>query len=214
MKKFFVVTVLFALPIVAYLFFSSGVNNFARLPVLSENIQPSVDLSSLEGEDLSLEGHISILGFPGKEPLKNLTGAYHLAEKIYEPYYQFKDLQFVFVVPESSEEEIRLMKEELGQIVDMSKWKFFLGSEEAVEKLFLDLKTDLTLQEDLSLPQVFIIDKNGNLRGRDDDEDNGMLYGYDTESVAVLNNKMNDDVKVILAEYRLELKKYKSNRSN
>lgn len=32
--------------------------------------------------------------------------------------------------------------------------------------------------------------------------------GYDATSVADLNNKMIDDVKVILAEYRLALKKY------
>ncbi len=214
MKKFFVVTVLFALPIVAYLFFSSGVNNFARLPVLTENVKQTGELHSLKGEELSLEGHITILGFPGKQPMENLTGAYHLAEKIYEPYYQFKDLQFVFVAPESSEEDIRLMKNELGQIVDMSKWKFFLGTEEAVKQLFEGLETNRSLRDDLSSTEVFIIDKNADLRGRDDDEDHGMLYGYDTGSVAVLNNKMNDDVKVILAEYRLELKKYKSNRSN
>ena len=36
----------------------------------------------------------------------------------------------------------------------------------------------------------------------------GFLYGYNAESVAEINNKMEDDVKVILAEYRLALKKY------
>jgi hypothetical protein len=46
------------------------------------------------------------------------------------------------------------------------------------------------------------------LRGRDDDEDIGTLFGYNAESVAEINNKMEDDIKVILAEYRLALKKY------
>ena len=50
------------------------------------------------------------------------------------------------------------------------------------------------------------------LRGRNDDEDVGMLYGYDARDFAEINNKMDDDVKVILAEYRLELKKYKADR--
>lgn len=54
---------------------------------------------------------------------------------------------------------------------------------------------------------MFIVDKKLNLRGRDDDEDHGKLYGYDSRDVAELSNKMNDDVKVILAEYRLALKK-------
>ena len=39
-----------------------------------------------------------------------------------------------------------------------------------------------------------------------------MVYGYDAGSVADLSNVMEDDVKVILAEYRLALKKYKADR--
>ena len=54
---------------------------------------------------------------------------------------------------------------------------------------------------------MFIIDRYLNLRGRDDDEDIGKLYGFNAESVAEINNKMVDDVKIILAEYRLALKK-------
>ena len=58
-----------------------------------------------------------------------------------------------------------------------------------------------------STPLVFIIDKEKNLRGRDDD-DKGILFGFNAQSVAEINNKMVDDVKVILAEYRRALKKY------
>ena len=39
MKKYLVLIVLFVLPLVAYLFFASGINNFAKLPVLTENIE-------------------------------------------------------------------------------------------------------------------------------------------------------------------------------
>ena len=34
------------------------------------------------------------------------------------------------------------------------------------------------------------------MRGRDDDEDQGTLYGFNSQSVAEINNKMIDDVKV------------------
>ena len=44
MKKAFVLIVLFVLPIVAYLFFASGVNNFGKLPVLTENVN-EIDFS-------------------------------------------------------------------------------------------------------------------------------------------------------------------------
>ena len=33
-----------------------------------------------------------------------------------------------------------------------------------------------------------------------------MLFGFNSQSVAEINNKMVDDVKIILAEYRLALK--------
>jgi hypothetical protein len=79
-----------------------------------------------------------------------------------------------------------------------------------VRKVFESFETDLELDENLQTPYVFIVDKDRHLRGRTDDEDIGTLYGYDSRSVSELNNKMNDDVKVILAEYRLALKKNNS----
>jgi hypothetical protein len=50
------------------------------------------------------------------------------------------------------------------------------------------------------------------LRGRNDDEDQGTVFGFDARSVAQINKKMIDDVKVILAEYRLALKIYNTER--
>ena len=59
---------------------------------------------------------------------------------------------------------------------------------------------------------MFIIDKERKLRGRQKDADEGTKYGFNTTSVADLNNKMKDDVKIILAEYRLALKKNQADR--
>ena len=212
MKKFFVIFVLFALPLGAYLFFASGVNNFARLPVLTAELYPLEEFENSEGEEYSFQKRITILTFPGKEPAEYLTNAYHLAEKIYDPYHEFKDLQFVSVLPEGTEAEIVQLKKDLSEVVELSKWRFVTGSEDQVNQLFSSLGSNLELDSDLSSPNAFIIDKNGKLRGRDQDDDGSELYGYDTGSIGVLNNKMNDDVKVILAEYRLELKKYKENQ--
>ena len=71
--------------------------------------------------------------------------------------------------------------------------------------MFNSLKTNLNLDSDLGTSHVFIIDRDGNLRGRDDSE--GVKFGYDSRFVADINNNMVDDVKVILAEYRMALKK-------
>ncbi|WP_367186933.1 hypothetical protein [Maribacter confluentis] len=51
------------------------------------------------------------------------------------------------------------------------------------------------------------------LRGRTDDEDDGTKYGFNSSLVSDLNNKMVDDVKIVLAEYRLALKKNNAERT-
>ena len=74
------------------------------------------------------------------------------------------------------------------------------------------MKSDIALDSNISTPYVFIIDKERTLRGRDDDEDEGVMYGFDSSNIAEINNKMSDDVKVLLAEYRRALKKYNTDR--
>ena len=106
MKKNIVLFVLFILPIAAYVFFSSGVNNFNRLSTITENI-PDVNPAwkSLDGEEVSLEDKITILGFTG-EDLWSKSGYYfNLNEKMYDKYSEFEDLQFVYIAPEGTQEE-------------------------------------------------------------------------------------------------------------
>lgn len=209
MKKRFVLALLFVFPVVAYLFFASGVNNFGKLPILTENV-PDVTVAD---NHITLEGKITILGFLGKE-MDNMKGnAFNLNQKIYKRFGEFHDFQMVMVVPKGKEKEAESLKEELGQLSSVDKWLFVFEEEDWIKTLFKSLQTDIALDEDLSTPYVFIIDKERNLRGRDDDEDEGVKYGFDTSSVAELNNKMEDDVKIILAEYRLALKKNNAYRS-
>ena len=208
MKKTFVLVVLFILPIVAYLFFASGINNFGKLPTLTENIG---DISEFDS-DVALQDKITILGFLGSD-LENKKGvAFNLNQKIYKRFYEFNDFQFVMLIPKGNESKVTALKSELGNLADVKKWKFAYGDEEEIQRFFKDLKTDLSLDENLATPYVFIIDKDRNLRGRTNDEDEGTKFGFDATSVAELNNKMEDDVKIILAEYRLALKKNKASR--
>ena len=94
----------------------------------------------------------------------------------------------------------------------MSKWYFLPSSQKQIQSHFQSLKTPYQLNQQYNTPYVFIIDKNLNLRGRNDDEDLEELFGFDARSVAEISKKMIDDVKVILAEYRLALKIYNSDR--
>ncbi|NER18239.1 hypothetical protein [Spongiivirga citrea] len=211
-KKYFVLGSLFILPLVVYLFFLSGVNNFYKLPVLSSQVSELDNFNGLSAEKITLDTHISILGFLGKDAFEQRGLAFNLNEKIYKPFYQFKDFQFVMVLPKGTEDAANKILTELGQYGDTSRWKFVFGADEAITSFFSSLKTDQVLDNNLACSKIFIIDKERNLRGRNDDEDVGTLYGYNPNSIEELGDKMKDDVKIVLAEYRLALKKNSANR--
>jgi len=214
-KKFLVLGILFVFPLVIYLFFASGINNFARLPILTEEVNEISSWSRLNGDPIQFENKISIVGFWGSDLVVRKADAFNLNQKIYKRFYQFVDFQFVMVVENGQEEMIEqiLLELQAGAATDLSKWKFIFGSKEEIQLLFESFNTDIQLNEQKSTSTVFIVDRAKKLRGRDDDEEVGTLYGYNSSSVAELNKKMTDDVKVILAEYRLALKKNNSNRS-
>ncbi|WP_419213784.1 hypothetical protein ACNR9Q_06420 [Maribacter sp. X9] len=209
MKKTFVLIVLFVLPIVAYLFFASGVNNFGMLPELTQNVS-ELDFAT----NARFKDNITVLGFLGTDVDSRKGNAFNLNQKIYKRFFEFNDFQFVMVVPFGTEEKVRDLKEEIGALADIEKWNFVFATSEEIDSLFASLKTDLQLDKNYSTPYAFIVDKDLNLRGRTDDEDEGTKYGFNTNSVADLNNKMVDDIKIILAEYRLALKKNNADRSH
>lgn len=209
LKKYLVLGILFIFPIVVYLFFASGINNFAKLPILQKNIAEIAEWQTLRGKNVQLENYISIIGFWGNDLDYRKLDAFNLNQKIYKRFYKFKDLQFIMVVLSDNQDKLMEIIDELkkGSSEDMSKWKFILGDETKIQRLFSSFGSDIELNNKLSTPFVFIVDKDKNLRGRDDDNSMGTLYGYNSSSVAELTKKMTDDIKVILAEYRLALKK-------
>ena len=201
-KKYIVLTILFVLPLVAYLFFASGVNNFAKLPVLKENVLSISDYSKVD-----LNQKISILFFLGSNIEDRQGDALNMNQKIYKRFYDFEDFQFVVICPLESEQLADDLKNklEMGTNTDMKKWNFVFLDYNVIQELFNSLNTNTTLDQYSGSPYVYIVDKNRSLRGRNDDD--GIKFGYDSRSVADINNFMVDDVKVILAEYRLALKK-------
>ncbi len=210
MKKTFVLVVLFILPLVAYLFFASGVNNFGKLPILTEGV-----LDIPENIDkITFEDKITVLGFLGNNVELKKGNAFNLNQKIYKPFYEFNDFQMVMIMPVGTEDKVDELKAELGNLVDIENWKFIFIEDEEIRSVFNSLKTNLSLDKNLGTHYVFIIDKKKNLRGRTDDEEEVTKYGFNATSVAELNNKMEDDVKIILAEYRMALKKNNADRTN
>jgi len=208
MKKYLVLGILFLLPITAYVFFASGKNNFATLPLLTPSVTELQNFETLNGKPVRLENHITVLGFFGSDLEAHRAYAYNLAHKIYSKNHKFNEFQFVILLPKGTEEQARNIEEKLKQIAPTDAWVFAFGTEEDIKEVFQSLKSDIALDSNISTPYVFIIDKERGLRGRDDDEDEGVMYGFDSSNIAEINNKMSDDVKVLLAEYRRALKKY------
>ena len=196
---------LFVLPLVVYLFFASGVNNFAKLPIVTNTV---VDVA--EFSDEQFKDKITILGFLGTDVSQKKGNALNLNQKIYKRFLGFEDFQFLIVQPQGTEEKCQQLVDELSRStqVDTTGWKFVFLDPVQIQLVFDRLNTPLSLDETLGSPYVFIIDKGVALRGRDDNDN----VGYDARSVADIHNNMVDDVKVILAEYRLALKKYNADR--
>ena len=207
-----ILSILFFGPLLFYLFLLTGTNNFAKLPVLTTKVDDVIGLRDESGADsISLDGQISILCFLGREPLQHKTNALNLNEKIYKHFYGFKGFQFIVVLPEGSEEDALQLKKELGATYDVSEWHFLFGSDAEVQSFFDSLQTNISLDGNLYTENAFIIDRDMNLRGRNEDDDmpDGLRYGYNAESISTVHQEMVDDVKVVVAEDRLALKKNK-----
>jgi len=210
MKKALVLFVLFALPIVAYLFFASGVNNFAKLPIVTPGIKELPEWESLSGEKVKLSEMITVLGFSGNDILYNKGNAFNLNQKIYNKNKDFTDFQIVMVAPQGTQGQARELLAELGRITDVKGWHFVFAEPGEIREYYNNLQLLGTLDEKAGTPNVFIVDKDRNLRGRKGTNKKGeeeYKEGYNTISAADLHNEMGDDVKIILAEYRLALKK-------
>jgi len=199
-KKRVVLLTLFIAPLLFFIFLSTGTNNYNKLPVLN----PILDIKNTEVKNL-LEDKVSVLVFIGDNPDAVKASFFNLNEKIYKKFYGYKFFNIVAIHPKDNFPA--KLKKDLGMYTDMQKWKFVGMENEEIKELFASLKTTEVLSNNYS-NMAFIIDKELNLRGRndDDDVDDGIMTGYNMTSVAVLKNKMQDDIKVLLYEYRAAFK--------
>jgi hypothetical protein len=210
MKKNLVLFVLFILPIVAYLFFASGINSFAKLPTITKNILDVNSWKTLDNKPVALSGKITILGFMGQDVLKHKGNIFNLYEKIFDRNKNFKDFQMVMIVPDGTQNQVKELQKVLLTLGTQAGWNFVFATPEEINTFYAKLNLVGKLDSSLATPNVYIIDKKRNLRGRKGHDKKGKpeyKEGYNTKFVSELYNEMTDDVKIILAEYRLALKK-------
>ena len=211
MKKNIVLFVLFVLPIVAYLFFASGVNSFTKIPTLTPEIPEFGNWQSLRNDSVKLQNKITVLAFGGLDLQQNRGNIYNLNLNIYKRYHEFKDLQFVYICPQGTQKDAQLIVDALKTNIDTKQWNFVFADTTTIRKYYnqLKLKKD-KLNNNFGSEFAYLVDKNRNLRGRKDNDPKTYNEGYSTFHPSELKNVMIDDFKILLYEYRAALKKNKN----
>ena len=211
MKKNIVLFILFVLPIVAYLFFASGVNSFISLPTITKEIPEVTTFKTLDNKPVALTNKITVLGFIGTDVMKHKGNIFNLYEIIYSKYKDFQDFQVVMVLPDGTQNQVQeLLKLDIKKLGTHKGWNFVFASPNEITAFYDKLHLVGKLDSTLATPNVFIIDKKRNLRGRKGEDQKGTpeyKEGYNTIFASDLYNKMMDDMKVIIYEYRAALKK-------
>ena len=215
LKKPFVLSVLFFLPVLFLLFLYPSKHNYKTLDVIKKEIPEISNFVTKNGDSIQLENHLTVLGFLGKTPMEDAILALNLKELVYDKFRGFKRFQIVILVPESAREEVELLHKELNQYEFLEYWQFGFGSDEDILAAYQSLKISTVLDSNLKTSDVFIIDKERHQRGRLDDRDKDQiknkvpLYGmssYDCLEVSILKNKMSEDMRILFTEYRQKRK--------
>ncbi len=211
MKRKIVLLSLLVLPLTMYVYFSMAKHNSLYLPTLTKNVAEAPAGKTFNNKPVQLEGKISIIGFLGKDIRKKKETIFNINQKINAKYKEFRDFQIVMVVPDGAQEEVQQVTAELKSMGDISNWKFIFAQPQDITSFYGSLKVKEPLGADLSTYNIFIVDKVRGLRGRNgkNKETGKEEYkdSYNSFSAAELHNEMTDDVKIVLREYRLALRK-------
>ncbi len=206
MKKFWVLFSLFILPLVFYIFLSKGIYKYSNLPILTSEV---VDIHNLGNSTSTFNEHLSIVCFLGNDINTAKGSLFNLNQTIYKRFYQKPYFQMVAILPEGTQEQYKKVVEELSAFTDISNWQFIYANEVDIKTLFNSFDTPFKLNDDLYSENAYIVDMELRLRGRKDDEDtkDGKLYGYNMKSIAVLKNKMKDDISIIYYQLKKSAEK-------
>lgn len=205
-KRYAVLVILFFLPVAFLLMLYPAKHNYIALDIIKEEVQDISEVSEFE-----LQDHITVLAFLGRTPLARATAASNLKELIYDKFKGFKKFQIITILTPEAKAELPRLKREIESHEDLKYWHFAFLSEENIHEVYNSLETDLPLDGNLSTSRVFIVDADLNQRGRLDDrtememERNAPVYdltSYDGVEVAIVKNKMSEDIRVLFTEYR------------
>lgn len=213
-KKYSVLGILFFLPVVFLIMLLPAKHSYTALDIVGTGIKDPHFSTDGNGE-IKLQDYITVVGFLGKHPLDNVTSASNLKEMIYQKFRGFKKFQIVLISPRGSEDEIERLKREINEYHTLKFFHFVYASPSEILSLHNSLNSNIALDSDLATPYVYIIDKELNQRGRIEDKISNSgrikdiptsLLSYNTIEIAELKNKMSEDMRVLLTEYRQKRK--------
>ncbi len=168
-----------------------------------------MDITAFSPVATTFVDKLSIVCFLGNDMNTAKASLFNLNQTIYKRYYQKPFFQIVAILPEEKENDYKSVISELSVFTDIKNWNFIYTNTSNIEAQFNSLKTPFELNKNFHSEYAFIIDKEKRLRGRKDDEDtsDGKLYGYNMRSVAVLKNKMKDDIDIIYYQLKKSAEK-------
>lgn len=184
---------------------SKDENLIATLPVI--NPHPGLQLRGAGFSEANFRNKVSVLVFNGDmDPLDRATIS-SLYEEAYHPYRLMKDFQLVSFVTSAAAK--RALQKDLialdGRLPQ--NWKIYLKSCSQLKRDFKGLKPQIEPSAGCGSSYVLLLDKDLALRGRVKDPKYGAIHAYDASNIAMLSHQLDDDIHILLAEYRLELKK-------
>ena len=214
-RKWFILGILFLLPVIFLLFLYPSTHNYNALDIVNEDIVEIDFLNFIDNRKTNFEGNITVLNFLGDKPMENITGALNLKELVYDKFKGFKKFQIISISSLNSEKSLESVKKELIKSDELKYWFFATSSDEEINKIYSSLRYHNELDSSNYTSEVYIIDKQRNQRGRIDDRDDNQienkidsfgLYSYNSIIVSEIKKKMNDDIRILFTEYRQKRK--------
>lgn len=224
-KKYLLLFVILFLPTLLYLIYvkGKGEQNFAHLPFVTYTDQngnvlnrkaPSFTFTDQNARPFnsdSLEGKIYVVDFfftscPSICPIMTAN-----MMKLRDRFGHYQDFELVSITVDPNRDTPEVLKEYVQhRRIDDSRWHFLTGQRDslysaAYKYLSSAMEDSLAPGGFLHTEYFVLVDKEGFLRSRADD--NGNIIGVYDGTEAQHIRDMIDDIKVLIAEYNLALKK-------
>ena len=140
-RKWFILAILFLLPVVFLLFLYPSTHNYNTLDIVGEDISETDSLTFINNNSSTFKDNITILSFLGNNPVKNITSALNLKELVYDKFKGFKKFQIISIGGKDSEFELEKVRKELLKSDELKYWHFAYADTGSINEIFNSLRS-------------------------------------------------------------------------